>query len=75
MKRFFALVLAVAVIGALNHHSIILKLHCAIYEWVYGLAGDALCNLCTILLVFGLSLMLAAVIRLVGKGCLQRMKA
>lgn len=61
-------VVHVAVIGALNHNDVILKLHCAIYEWVYGFLGDMLCNLCTIGLVFAVSLVIAVAARAAGAG-------
>lgn len=60
-----------AIIGVLQRFQIILKLHCAIYERVSGFAGDLLCNLFTILLVFGVSVLAAAVLRFVWKRCRQ----
>lgn len=65
---FLVYVVHVAVIGALNHHDVILKLHCAVYEWAHGFAGDVLCSLLTIALVFAASLLTAAVVRLAGNG-------
>lgn len=57
-----------AVIAVLRQRQIILKLHCAVYEAVTGFVGDLTCNLLTILLVFGLSLLIAVILRLVWKG-------
>lgn len=63
-----------AVIAVLKQRQIILKLHCAVYETVTGFAGDLTCNLFTILLVFGISLLIAAVLRLVRQGLRRLMR-